>query len=494
MIFHENLDKSNLDLDKSSLDLNKSSLDLDKSNLNLNLDKRNLDVLLSILRRNINEISKLSNFDLQNDTFYYLKGKKYHLEGDYSKALHFYKLSLSLNDNILSKYNLQRILRSDVINEEYDCLEFNNFKYFMIYQKYKNEDIKCEVNNINPDIKRFINIMRGIKNNPESCISKYKTLLDNKLVDKNIIQNNIIYFKYKDICKSSNIDLTNLDIDHFKSNISKDISNHNGSTMIKQDDINLLKDIYNTNSSVYVKYNIFWLTGDLNYYDKSNKFSTQIYNFLNHGTLEYLKIYDTLVKASTIKEYSECLGSFYGANGVAICLTKSRKYKEALKIFYSLVVDYSDVYINIGNVYLINKEIDKGFIEYNKVYDKTEYKEYIREKIYKTYKEIKNIDLLIRIYSKISNHKRDGDKNYKDRSNEDRSNEEILDRSIEDIKMFIFKRLIDENRLEEAEKYKVEDKELRRYYEEKKEEEEKIKKENERAIEELKRYKQARGN
>lgn len=411
----------------------------------------NIDIKLNTIRQ---DLSKIDLYELDNDFFYYLKGKKEHLEKNYDKAIEWYKKSLNKNNNIYAKYNLQRILQKEYIEDNFDCYEYNNFKYFMKYKKCKIEDLKCDVENINLNIKNFINIMSGIKNNPESYIAKYKTLLKNDLLDINTIKNNLIYFKYK------NIDYQDL---------------LNDTSCVLEEDVQTLVDIYNKTNDVYVKYNLFYLTRDMKYYDKLNKFSTQILKFIKNGELEYIEIYDKLKNAKTIENYKECLESFYGANGIAICLAKNKKYQEALKIFYSLVLDYNDVYINIGNVYIAMKEYEKGIIQFLKAFSegnnikllsKISNNEYIFRIIQEVYIYVNNIDLLIKIYKIFE---------------------------ISDMKKYIFKLLINSNRLDEAECFKIEsDSELMNIYNNKIEERNKACYENKRKAEEMAQYKKSR--
>ncbi|KAK6089197.1 hypothetical protein P3W45_001824 [Vairimorpha bombi] len=386
---------------------NKNILD-DSSSLNKNIDIQ--------LRSISKDLSKIDEYNLDNEYFYYLKGKKEHLKRNYEDAVNFYKKSLALKYNVYAKYNLLRILQDECIDENYDCYEFNNFKYYMKYKKSRNADIKCDIENINKDIKDFININSGIKNNFESYITKYKTLLNNKLVDKKIINNNLTYYKYR------NISYEDLEVD--------------------EEDIRILKDIYRENSSDYVKYNLLYLTRDITYYDPSNKYSTAIYNYLSNGSVEKCDIYDKLIKANSLKAFKECLTSFYGANGVGICLAKSMKYKESLKIFYSLALDYNEKCLKNNTRFKNN--------------------EYIKKIIRSVYRNIKNIDLLIKIYEKLG---------------------------IIEIKEFIFRLLIDENRLDEAENYRVNSEYLNKIYKDKVEENKRIKDELKRRAKEIIEYK-----
>lgn len=313
--------------------------------------------------------------------------------------------------------------------------------------------------------------MSGIKINPESYITKYKTLLENNLVDKDIIRNNLIYFKYKDILlkkKRANLEgndkKVNTEINNKKETID-DVSFNN--KKVNMEDIEILKDIYKRNNSPHVKYNIFYLTQDMTYYDASNKFSVQIENYINKGEIENLPIYEKLINSKSIKDFKDCLDSFYGANGIGICLAKVLKYKEALKIFYSLVLDYNDVYINIGNVYFLMKEYEKGISEFLKVYSKKQsyHIKYIEDIIVNNYKRIKNVDFIIKIYNYIKN---------------------------DDIRSYICELLIDFNRLEEAECYVAKDKSLLEKLNNKKVEKDRLKEYNKRKIEELKNYKKSK--
>ncbi|EQB62083.1 hypothetical protein NAPIS_ORF00343 [Vairimorpha apis BRL 01] len=449
------------------------------TNNNTNNTTSNINTLIDI-KLKTNNINKLK--EMNNDMAFYMVGKYEHKKGNLKEATEWYKKALNIKYNIYADYNLMRInckgiIRGcnnynssgsildynnsgsnynynsnnssnninnsynsinyntsnninnsynstnynyiNILNNNFDCTEFNNFKYFILNIQIP-ENIK-----INEDIKNYININIGIKNNMESFISKYKKLLNNKYVCREVIENNLVYFMYKNVdyvdligswdgkyggrgdgkiegrCGYRRMDeynrneeyvdsinkneynrneeyVDNINIDNnnkneyncsIKDNNRNNIINKNENISFYKDNtpiihsINKLKIILKTipqKYKQYISHNIFYLSQDITYYNPNNKYSKQIYDFIQTRTLPQCNIYIKLKEAKTITDFKECLNTVYGATGIGICLSKLGRFKESLKVFYSVVVEYKWCQVNIGNVLCLSGEYEKA--------------------------------------------------------------------------------------------------------------------------------------
>lgn len=421
--------------------------------------------------------------DLVDKNYFY--GKIEHLKGNYTEAKAFYKKCISeglLNTRsyILSKYAYERIVQDSAMPFKFDSESFNDFNVFL---KLKNNVEVGDLSGCSEDMRNFIVINKGVSDNLESCIVKYESLVNNKYMEKFIALNNLVY-------------LENRRTSLFFKGISK------SDNPKKKEYIKMIKEAVNS-ASPDVKdvllYNQAYLTLDVNLFDKLNFQQAKIMSAYlkkdvetlkemklielvacledREGAVELLSNKSSLVSnlllgklylekyvekksnidlSLAISYFQKETKSFYGANGLGVCLAFQSRLSEASKVFNSVVMEHKCAHVNLGNVYILSGEYEKGVLEHLR------YK--VDSRVVLMLKDHLSLDVLISAY-------RSGCKNLKE---------------------IIFERLLLDNRLEEAKEYKGTTKKLNNLYEMKMKENEKKAEDLKRKIEELEKYKKSK--
>ncbi|KAF9762261.1 hypothetical protein NGRA_2128 [Nosema granulosis] len=417
----------------------------------------------------------------------YLLGKIEHLKGNYNEAKQFYKKCISAGQvntrsYVLSKYANERIVQETPLTFKFDSQEFNDFNVFL---KHKNNVELGDLNGCSEDMRNFIVINKGVSDNMESCIAKYESLVDNKYMEKYIAMNNLIYFEnrrdylfFRGSPRNGKSN-TKKHIKAIKEAVEMAPPDAKEALLYNQAYLSLDVDLFDSLSleqakimSAYLKQDVQNLT-NLNLIelasclkDKegaieclSNKSS--LYSNLLLGKLyldKYIEHKSNIDLSMAISYFTKETKSFYAANGLGVCLTFKNKLSEAIKVFSSVVVEHKCAHINLGNVYILKGEYEKGVLEHFR-YSTDSIKNIILH-----LKEGLSLDMLIVAYKK----------------------------GCTSLKETIFEKLILENRLEEAKDYKVANKKLKDLYEKKEKENLAKSEELKRKIEELEKYKKSK--
>lgn len=482
-------------------------------------DKENIDVKMRLVgelvdREEFSRAQEIMETMPKSAEVLYLRGKIEHKKGDLENAKKYYMESLGYDRSFFkSEYNLQRIVQDKIGGGDYLCSEFCDFK---AYLNLKNETTDMNLDGCSEDFRNVILAIIGEgTRRTDTLIRRYMKLIGNPWIENFVVMNNIGYSlcrhvrpfeEYEEKLEGSDRFLTgSIGIDREDRGCLIDGKMIEDRRKEAEKYLRRALDECPDEYKEVIRYNLGYVMEDRGllmelsleearqllsvegegissipnelelvgfYHMKRKEFKLAkkifqkldtLYSSIGLGNIYirgFCKDKDSYSLGKAMKAFTRGLKSYYCGNGIGICLALKGRLEEAINIFNNVAIDWVGGCVNLGNALILCKRYKEAM----EVFSKISLMRYSREMLEKLCKVVHEID------------------GYR----------LCVDAGIPGAKEKLFELLVEQSRLEEAEKLGVLDQSLMNMYDEKKEEERRRKAELKRKAEEMREYRKRR--
>jgi RNA polymerase-associated protein CTR9 len=391
-------------------------------------DPNALDVKITQLEKMIGEESLDEAYAMleaveQNAETLYLKAKIEHKRGNLEKAKKTYMESLEMDRGYFkSEYNLQRIVQDKMRDLDFPSREFLDFK---AYLDVRNGHSEINVSKCSSELRDVVLAILDGRKGTGVGLERYSRLMNNPWIDDFVVYNNVIYFLFRDKkpfgSKTEHRDQQPLEEGELEERTTgerrhdrarseehagraekylrlalskcpeeyREIIRYN--LAYATDNEHLLEELSLREAKLLLAYkraDISAFTeaseldlvgsyhlsrGELGPAKKIFQKSASLYAAISLGNI-YLRSYykdrnpNALSKA--MGAFAKNLSSFYCANGVGICLALKGRLEDAIGVFTHVVADWRNAHINLGNALALAgkyREAIRAFLRFEPV-------------------------------------------------------------------------------------------------------------------------------